>query len=79
MHAEYFDVVYDRKYIKGANAFVVSCREMFCVLICQVCRTWCPENMEVALFHSVAYPMLPHVNGARVLLFDGVVGDTIDC
>jgi hypothetical protein len=50
-------------------------RMMFTVVVCQVEFPGTPIDMELALIDSVLDPVEAHVNSARLLLFDVVIGD----
>jgi hypothetical protein len=54
-------------------------RMMFAVVVCQVEFPWTPIDMELALIDAVPDSVEAHVNGARALLFDVVIGDTTSC
>ena len=62
-----------------SHALVVGRWVMFGVVISLIARPWCPFEGELLLSDFVADPMIPHVNGARFSLLDGVVADTVGC
>ena len=62
-----------------AHIFVMFCRVMFCVVICNVGAARGPEDSELFLIYSVTDPVEAHVDRFRSLLFDGAVHDAGHC
>ncbi len=50
---------------------------MFREIVGLVVTSWLPMNVEMFLDDAVANPMVAHVDGARTLVPDGVVGNAI--
>jgi hypothetical protein len=63
--------------ILGSHILVVATSMVFSVIIPLVDFSGDPLDNELGLFNKVAYPVVPHVNGARALLFYGIIGKTV--
>jgi hypothetical protein len=65
--------------IKMSNLLVMGDGMVLGVIIREVSFSWCPINVELFLLDSVAYPVESHVDSARSLLLDVVIGDATRC
>ena len=64
--------------IDRANKFVVSRAVVYCEIVSQICFSFGPIDLELALGNAVSEPVEAHVDGFGSVLLDGVVENTID-
>ena len=62
-----------------SDVTMVSCRKMFCEIICQVFKPWCPYYTVCVQIYLIDQPKILSVHRSRLLSFDCAVANSARC